>query len=157
MDYISCVLSSNFLGYDVMGYISHTDVLSSSMIGFLPYHENIVEVLSNPLWILNLWTSADVSASNHHLFACWLLSRRHAITILCMLLLCLLLFLLRQDESPPLVSMENFNSSTNKFVTSVEFDKAPSSPTLKCLHGCFPYCIQTIPCPHHMLHPKNTE
>ena len=53
-----------------------------------------------------------------------------------MLLLCLLLFLLRQDESPPLVSMENFNSSTNKFVTYVEFDKAPSSSTLTRLHGC---------------------
>ena len=38
--------------------------LSSWMLGFLPYHTKWGDVLSNALFILNLWTSADVSAAH---------------------------------------------------------------------------------------------
>ena len=34
----SCVLSSNFLGDELMGYTSNTKVMSSWVLGFLPYH-----------------------------------------------------------------------------------------------------------------------
>ena len=127
-------LSSNFLGDDVMGCISHTNVLSSWMLVFLPYHANWGELLSNALCIFHLCTYGYVSDSQHHLFACWLLSRRPAFTILCMTLLCLSLFPLSQDASPPVVSMDIFNSSIVKFVTSIEFSKSQSSSNLIYLH-----------------------
>ena len=69
-------------------------------------------------------------------WSCWLLSRRPALTILWILLLCLSLFRLGQGESPPVVSTDIFNSTTSKFVTSVEFDNALSSSTLTSFHGC---------------------
>ena len=40
------------------------------MLGFLPYHEKLGEVLSNALWSLNLWDSDDVYTAHHHLSAC---------------------------------------------------------------------------------------
>ena len=62
---------------------------------------------------------------------------RPSITILCMFLLCFSLFPLRQDASPPVVSIDILNYSISKFVTSVEFVKAPYSSTLIRLRGCF--------------------
>ena len=56
---------------------------------------------------------------------------------MCMLLLCLLLFPLRQDASKPAVSMNILNYSTSKLVTPVDFAKEPSSSTLIRLHE---YC-----------------
>ena len=106
------------------------------MLGFWPYHANWGEVLSNSVWSLNLWNSAGVSASHHHFFSLWLLSRRPVLNMLCMLLVCISLFPLSQDASSPVVSMDIFNSSTIKLVTSVEFSKALSSSTLIFLHGC---------------------
>ena len=50
--------------------------------------------------------------------------------------LCPSLFPLSQDASPPVVSMNIFNSSTNKFVTSVDFSNAISSSNLTSFHGC---------------------
>ena len=117
----SCVLLSNFLGDDVMGYISHPNVLSSWMLGFLPYHEKWGEMLSNALCILYLIIYADIYATHHHLFSCLLISRRDDLTILWMLLLCLPLLLLIKDASPPVVYNDSLNSSTIKFVTSVDF------------------------------------
>ena len=132
----SCVLSSNFLGDDVMGYISHPNVISSRMLVFLPYHTKWGGVLSNLLLILHLWTSYDVSDAQNHFFEYWLPSRRTSLTILCIIMLCISLFLLIQNEYPPVVSMDIFNSSTIKLVTFVEFSKAPSSSTLIFSHGC---------------------
>ena len=122
----------------MMGYISHPNVLSSWMLGFLPHHEKLGEVLSNTLWILHLWTSDDVSAAQHHFVACWLLPRRPYLTILCMLLLCLSLFPLIQDASPPVVSMDILNSSTSKLVTSIDSANALSLSTLIRLDECCP-------------------
>ena len=56
-----------------------------------------------------------------------------------MLLFCLLLFPLIHDASPPLFFMEMLKSSKRSLVTSVEFSKAPYSPTLKCLFICCSY------------------
>ena len=64
------------------------------------------------------------------------MSRRLALTILCMILLFLSFFLLIQDASPPVFSMDIFNYSIVNFVKSVEFSKAPSSSTLIHFHGC---------------------
>ena len=69
-------------------------------------------------------------------FSCWLLSIIPALNILCMLLLWHSLLQLSQDASPPVVSMDILNSSTSKFVTSVEFSNALYSSTLTSLHGC---------------------
>ena len=121
MNYPSYVLSSNFLGDDLIGYISHPNVLISWMLGFLPYHSKWGDMLYRALCILHLWISADVSAAQHNLFSCWLLSRRPDFTILWMLLLCLSIFPLSQDASPPVVSTDILNSSISKFLTSVEF------------------------------------
>ena len=128
--------SYKFLGDDVMGSLTYPKFLSSWILGFLPYHAKWDELLSNALCILNLWTSSDVSSAHHHFFACWLMSIRPVLTILCVLLLCLSFFLLRQYSSPPVVSVEFFILSTIKFVKSVEFYKAPYSLTLIRLHGC---------------------
>ena len=48
----------------------------------------------------------------------------------------LLLFPLRQDASPPVLSMNILKSSTSNFATSVEFSNALFSLTIMCLHGC---------------------
>ena len=58
------------------------------------------------------------------------------LTILFMLILCILLFPLIPDASPPVVSMDILSSSISKFVTSVEFSKAIYSSTLISYHGC---------------------
>ena len=50
-------------------------------------------------------------------------------------MLCLSLFTLRRDASPPVVSVEMLKSSTTKLVTYVEFLKAPSLSTLTHLYG----------------------
>ena len=63
----SCVMSYNYIGDDVMGNVSHPNVLSSCMLGFLPYHAKRVDILSNELCILHLWTYADVSTAHHRL------------------------------------------------------------------------------------------
>ena len=118
-----------------MGCISHPKVLSSWVLVFWPYHEKWDEVLSNGLWSLHIWTSADVSATHHHVFACLLMSRRPALTMLWILMLCISLFQLIPDASPPLFYMDILNLPTINFVTSVYFSKAPSSPTLIRLHG----------------------
>ena len=134
-------MSSNVLGDDVMGHISHRNVLSLWMLGFWPYHAKWGEVLSNVLWILHLLTSADVYAVQHHLFACWLMSRRPDLAILCMLLLWLSFFSLIQDASQPVFSMDILNDSTSKLVTSVELTKGPFSSNLISLYGCFHYSV----------------
>ena len=51
-----------------MGYISHTKVLSSCMLRFLPYHEKLGEVLSNSLCSLYLYNSAGISDTQHQFF-----------------------------------------------------------------------------------------
>ena len=135
MNYPSCVLSSIFLEYKLMGYILHPKVLSSWMLGFWPYHAKWGEVLSNEQWSSHLWTSYDVSAAQNHLFSCWLLSIRSALTMLWMLLLCCSLFTLIYDASPQVVSTEMLNLSTSRLVTYVEFSKEPYSPTLTRFHG----------------------
>ena len=84
----SCALVSNLSVDDMMGYISNPKVLSSWILGFWPCHANWGEVFSNALWSLHIWNSDDVSDSEHHLFACWLLSRRNSLTMLWILLLC---------------------------------------------------------------------
>ena len=122
-----------------MGYISHPKVISSWMLGFLPCHGKWGEVLSNALCIFHLWNSADISVAQHYLFACWLISRMQDLIMLWTLMLCISFFPLSHDASPPVVSMEIFNSSTIKFVTYVEFSKAPYSSTLTRLHGCFSF------------------
>ena len=101
-------------------------------------------MLSRALCVLHLWTSADISSVKHHLFSCWLLPRRAAITILWILLLCLSFFSLSRDASPPVASMDILNLSTGKFVTSVEFDNVPSSSTLTRLYGCFSFISVVI-------------
>ena len=53
-----------------------------------------------------------------------------------MLLLCISSFMLSQDASPPVFSMDVLNSSTSKFVTSVDFANALYSSTITRLHGC---------------------
>ena len=106
------------------------------MLGFLTYHAKWGEVSSNPLWIFHLCNYDYVSSAQHHLFACLLLSRMNALTILCTLLLYLSLFPLGQDASPPVFSMDILISSTSKLVKSVEFFKAPYSSTLTRFHGC---------------------
>ena len=75
-------------------------------VRLLSYHSKWGESFSNPLCILHLWNSADVSNSQNHFFACLLLSRIPDLTILCMILLCLLFFTLSHDASPPVVSMD---------------------------------------------------
>ena len=101
----SCFMSYKFVGDDMMGYISHQNFLISWVLGFWPYHAKWGDVLSNALWILHLWTSADVSDAQNDLFSCGLLSRSFSITILCMLLLCLSIFPLRKYELPPVFSI----------------------------------------------------
>ena len=44
-------------------------------------------------------------------------------------------FPLIHDTSPPVVSMDIFNLSTGKLVTTVDFSKSPYSSTLTHLHG----------------------
>ena len=70
------------------------------------------------------------------MFACLLLSKRPVLAILCILMFRLSLFPFIQDTSPQVVSMDIFNYSTSKLVTSAEFYKAPSSLTLTRFHGC---------------------
>ena len=65
----SCVLSYKFLVDDVMGYISHPNVISSWMIGFLPYHAKLGEVLPNALCIL-VYGRLLVSLLHSTIFAC---------------------------------------------------------------------------------------
>ena len=119
-----------------MGYLSNPKVLSSWILGFLPYHTKWGDSLSNELWSFHPLTSDDFYASQHHLFACLLLSRRPDLTMLWTLLLYLSFFTLVHDTSPPVVYIDFLNSSASKLVTSVDFSKAPSSSTLTCLHGC---------------------
>ena len=64
----ACVMSSTYLGYAVMGYISHLKILSSSMVVFLLYHAKVGEVFYNTLFSVYIWTSDIVSAAQHHLF-----------------------------------------------------------------------------------------
>ena len=54
-----------------------------------------------------------------------------------MILLCLSFFPLSQDASPPVGYMDIFNSSTRKFITSLEFSRAPSSSTFRRFHRYF--------------------
>ena len=54
-----------------------------------------------------------------------------------MLLLCISFFPFSQDSSPQVVSMDILNSSTSKFVISVEFANALSSLNLTSLHRCY--------------------
>ena len=135
MNDYSCFLPCNILGDDLMGYISHPNVISELMIGFKPYHAKWGDVLYNTLWILHTWTSADVFAEQHHFFECGLLSRKPDHTMLCMLLLCLLFLPLSHDASLPVVSTDILNSYTSKLVKSIEFSKSLSSSTLIRLHG----------------------
>ena len=81
------------------------------------------DVLSNALCILHIYNSVDVYAAQHHLVSCLLLSRIYALTMLWMILLCISFLTLIHDASPPVLSMDIFNSSTSKLVTSVEFFK----------------------------------
>ena len=97
----SCVMLSNLLGGDVMGYISHQNVLSSWILGLLSYQAKWGEMLSMALCIIDIWTSVDVSAERNHFFSFWLLSRRADINILWMLLLRISLFPFILDASPP--------------------------------------------------------
>ena len=120
-----------------MGYISHPKHSSSCMIVFWQYHAKWVDVYSNSLCRFHPWNYADVSTAQHHLFACWLLSKWPALTMLLMLLLCVSLFPLSHDALPPLFSIDLFNLSTIKFVASVEFSKASSSSTITRFHR---YC-----------------
>ena len=92
--------------------------------------------MSRSMCTLHLWTFADFYFAQNHLFLCLLLSRRPAITILWMLLLCLSLFTFIQYASPPVVSLDILNSSTSKFVTYVEFANDLSLLILTRLHGC---------------------
>ena len=52
----------------MISYTSHTKVMSSWILGLLPYHEKLCELLSNVLGSLHLYTSSDVSAAHNHLF-----------------------------------------------------------------------------------------
>ena len=115
----SYVLSSNFSGDDLIGCISNPNVLSSWMLGCLPYHVKWGAIFSKAMCILHLWNSDDVSDAQHNLLSCWLLSRSPDLTILWMLLLCLSFLPLSQDASLPVFSMDIMNSSTCKFVTYV--------------------------------------
>ena len=130
-------MSYIFLRDDVIGYISHPKVLSSWVIVFWPYHKKWGEVLSNALFSLHPWASADVFAAQQHLFACKLLPRRPGMILLWILMSCLSLLPLSHDASPPVLSMENFNSQTSKLVKYVEFSKAPCSSNFTPLTGCF--------------------
>ena len=58
-----------------------------------------------------------------------------------MLLLCLSFFPLIQDTSPPVVSVDIFNLSTSKFVTSLEFLELLYSSNITRLHGCCSFRI----------------
>ena len=59
--------------------------------------------------------------------------------MLCMIMLCLSLFTLINQESPQVVSMDILNFSTRILVTSVDLYKASYSSTLTCLHGWFSF------------------
>ena len=63
MNETSCVVSSKFLGHDVMGYTSNPNALSSSMLDFQPYHAKLDEVFSHLLCILHIWNFSVVSAT----------------------------------------------------------------------------------------------
>ena len=101
-----------------------------------PYHTKWGELLSNGLWILNMYNSADVSAAHQHFCSCWLLSIRTSITMVLMLLLCISFFLLIHDDSPPVFPTKIMKSSTKWLLTSIYFTNAPSSSTLTCFNGC---------------------
>ena len=101
MNYPSCVMSYKFLEDDVMEYISHPNVLSSWILGFLTYHANWGDLFLNALCISNLWTSSVVYAAQNHFVTYWLLSRRPSLTMLCMILFCFSLLPLSQYASPP--------------------------------------------------------
>ena len=60
----------------------------------------------------------------------WLLSIRPALTVLKILLVCILLFPLTHEESPPVVTISDLESSNIGFLSSIDFSKAPSSLTL---------------------------
>ena len=64
---------------------------------------------------------------------------RPSLTMLCILMLCLSLFLFSHEVFPPLVSMYILNSSIIMLVTYVEFSKAPHLSTLTHRHGCLPF------------------
>ena len=96
-------------------------------------------MLSNALCIFHMYSAADVSAAQHHLFSFLLISISPAPAMLCMLLMCGYLFILIHEAYSPVVSVVIINYSTRMLVTSVEFSKAPSSSTLICLNGWFSF------------------
>ena len=100
------------------------------------HHTKKSKVLPITLWILLLSTSAYVSDAQHHLFSCWLLTMRHDITILYIILLWSLFFPLSHDASPPVVSRAILNLSTRRSVTSDGFSRVSSSSTIIRLHVC---------------------
>ena len=120
-----------------MGYISHPKFLISWLLDFLPYHEILGEFMSKAPFILHPWNHDELYDSHHPLFVFLLISISTDIIILWMLLLCVSFFPLSHDASPPVVSMDILNSSISKFVTYVDFSKAPSSSTLTWFHD---YC-----------------
>ena len=129
-------MSYNLLVDDVMGYISHPNVLSSWMLVF--YHTMQSEVrYCLKHYLLFIYGSLLISLLHSIIFLCLLLSRSPSLTIFWMLILCLLFLPLSQDASPPVVSMDILNSSTSKFVTYVEFFNAIYSSNIIRLHGCF--------------------
>ena len=127
MNYPSCVLSSNFLGYDVMGYISHPNVLSSWMLEF--YYTMKIEVIYC-LIHCGFWTL------HNNIFCMLITVKKTCSTVLYIILLCISLFTLRQDGPPPVFFIDILNYSTSMLVTYIELFKATSSPTIIRLHGC---------------------
>ena len=136
MNDLYCIILSNFLGDDVMGYISHQKFLSSWILGFCNTMKSEVRycLMHCGFFICVLLLMSLLDST---IFSCRLLSRRPDLAIFCMLLLCLLFFPLSQDASPPVFSMDIFNSSTSKFVTSVEFSKASSQSNITRLQRVF--------------------
>ena len=64
------------------------------------------------------------------------MSRRADLNMLGMIILCVSLFPLSRDASPPVDSMDVLNLPTSKLVKSIEFSKASSSSALTRFHGC---------------------
>ena len=74
------------------------------------------------------------AVQQRHLFSCLLLPIRPAITMLWIIMLCFSFFPLINYASPSLVYMYMLKWSTRRFLTYVEFAKAPYSSTLTHLH-----------------------
>ena len=80
-------------------------------------------MLSNALCIFHMYSAADVSAAQHHLFSCLLISISPAPAMLCMLLMCGYLFLLIHEAYSPVVSVVIINYSTRMLATSTDFSQ----------------------------------